>query len=261
MFKTALALNMATNLAMQRKLVCWLGLESSPGVLSTQMLSRISTVPYHRLTDSRMKGGKPLSLTDAGLVREAAEKMEREIDPYFSFHAAGRPLAEVKATALGTRYHAIFVDHLGLVGRGSGNKFDAIEEALSFLRALSVGHVVKDYQPFVCALSQLNRDGEREAAKNPGATFVPRLDHLWGSGFIEADADTALIMYGKQDLPDGCKAIKGIIRKNRQGPEPVMLQYHADPFRYDMTEMGDGQVVQAVQHPATFPQPDEGAEA
>jgi replicative DNA helicase len=259
MYKTTLALNMATNLAMQRKLVCWLGLESSPGALSTQMLARLSTVPLHRLIDSRVRGGKALDILDAGLVAEGSKKLRDEIDPYFSFHAAGRPLAEVRETALGTKYHAIFVDHLGLVGRGSGNKFDVIELALTFFRALSMGHITPSYRPFVCILSQLNREGEREAARTTG-TFIPRLDHLWGSGFIEADADTAVIMYGKHDLPDKTCTVKGIVRKNRQGPEPITLDYWADPLRYDMRELAS-EVVQPAQHPATFVQQTEGAEA
>jgi hypothetical protein len=201
-----------------------------------------------------MKGGKPLSLTDTGLVREAEAKIKAEIDPYFSFHDAGRPLDEVRSTALGTRYHVIFVDHLGLIGRGQGDKFKNLDAAVEFLRALSLGKVVKDYRPFVCALQQLNREIEKA-----DTVRVPRLADLWGS--TEADADTVLMMYGSQDLPGGHKMVKGVVRKNRQGPEPAMFEYHVDPFRYDVTEMGKGQIVQPAQHPASFPQPDEGAEA
>ena len=182
--------------------------------------------------DSLIPNGMPLSERDQRSVDEAVEKVDALP---LTIHNSDRSVKAIVATATAVRYDAVFVDHLGLVGRGQGDQFDMLEAALSAMRSLSLGKVTKDYHPFVFVLSQLNREIEKGDGKS-GVARYPRLSDLRGSGNIEADADAVIILHRLNPVPGEVPQISAIVVKNRQGPPLAEIELEPNPPFYEVYE-------------------------
>jgi replicative DNA helicase len=212
MGKTALALNIAENVAVRnREPVAVFSLEMSKESLLLRMLASEARVDAHKFRTGHMgrddwnKITRALtSLGDAPLwIDDSASSTVLEMG------AKARRLKRDRGLSL------MIVDYLQLVvptntGRGTNRQ----EEVSSISRALK--GLAKELKVPVVVLSQLTRAPEREDRK-------PQLSDLRESGAIEQDADVVLFInrpnFYKTDLPEEDRAkAELIIAKQRNGP-------------------------------------------
>src|SRR6201998_1034943 len=212
MGKTALALNIAENVAVRnREPVAVFSLEMAKESLLLRMLASEARVDAHKFRTGHMgrddwnKITRALtSLGDAPLwIDDSASSTVLEMG------AKARRLKRDRGLSL------MIVDYLQLVvptntGRGTNRQ----EEVSSISRALK--GLAKELKVPVVVLSQLTRAPEREERK-------PQLSDLRESGAIEQDADVVLFInrpnFYKTDLPEEDRAkAELIIAKQRNGP-------------------------------------------
>jgi replicative DNA helicase len=212
MGKTALAINIANNVAVRNRLpVAIFSLEMSKESLLVRMLASEARIDAHKFRTGHM--GKDdwnkivhtlNGLSDAPLwVDDTASITVMEIG------AKARRLKRDRGLAL------ILVDYLQLcTPTSSGRQSNRQEEVSGMSRALKA--LAKELKVPVVVLSQLTRAPEREERK-------PQLSDLRESGAIEQDADMVMFInrpnFYKTDMPeeDRNKA-ELIIAKQRNGP-------------------------------------------
>jgi replicative DNA helicase len=242
MGKTALALNIAENVAVRnREPVAVFSLEMSKESLLLRMLASEARVDAHKFRTGHMgrddwnKITRALtSLGDAPLwIDDSASSTVLEMG------AKARRLKRDRGLSL------MIVDYLQLVvptntGRGTNRQ----EEVSSISRALK--GLAKELKVPIVVLSQLTRAPEREERK-------PQLSDLRESGAIEQDADVVLFInrpnFYKTDLPEEDRAkAELIIAKQRNGPTGnlnfVFLARHtrfeeAAPDAWSTSQVGD----------------------
>jgi len=242
MGKTALALNIAENVAVRnREPVAVFSLEMSKESLLLRMLASEARVDAHKFRTGHM--GRDdwnritralTSLGDAPLwIDDSASSTVLEMG------AKARRLKRDRGLSL------MIVDYLQLVvptntGRGTNRQ----EEVSSISRALK--GLAKELKVPVIVLSQLTRAPEREERR-------PQLSDLRESGAIEQDADVVLFInrpnFYKTDLPEEDRAkAELIIAKQRNGPTGnlnfVFLARHtrfeeAAPDAWSTSPVGD----------------------
>ncbi len=212
MGKTALALNIAENVAVRnREPVAIFSLEMSKESLLVRMLASEARIDAHKFRTGHM-GRDDWSkivttlntLSDAPLwVDDSASSTVMEMG------AKARRLKRDRGLSL------VMVDYLQLVvPTSTGRQSNRQEEVSGMSRALKA--LAKELQVPVVVLSQLTRAPEREERK-------PQLSDLRESGAIEQDADMVLFInrpnFYKTDLPEEDRAkAELIIAKQRNGP-------------------------------------------
>ncbi len=212
MGKTALALNIAENVAVRnRQPVAIFSLEMSKESLLVRMLASEARIDAHKFRTGHMgrddwnKIVTTLNvLSDAPLwVDDSASSTVMEMG------AKARRLKRDRGLSL------VLVDYLQLVvPTSTGRQSNRQEEVSGMSRALKA--LAKELQVPVVVLSQLTRAPEREERK-------PQLSDLRESGAIEQDADMVLFInrpnFYKTDLPEEDRAkAELIIAKQRNGP-------------------------------------------
>jgi replicative DNA helicase len=212
MGKTALALNIAENVALrQRQPVAVFSLEMSKESLLLRLLASEARVDAHKFRTGHMGrddwGKITVALRDLGeaplWIDDSASSTVLEMG------AKARRLKRDRGLSL------MIVDYLQLVvptnsGRGTNRQ----EEVSSISRALK--GLAKELKIPVLVLSQLTRAPEREERK-------PQLADLRESGAIEQDADVVMFInrpnFYKTDMPEEERAkAELIIAKQRNGP-------------------------------------------
>jgi replicative DNA helicase len=212
MGKTALALNIAENVALrQKEPVAIFSLEMSKESLLLRLLASEARVDAHKFRTGHMNRddwgkitGALTTLGDAPLwIDDSASSTVLEMG------AKARRLKRDRGLSL------MIVDYLQLVvptntGRGTNRQ----EEVAGISRALK--GLAKELKVPVMVLSQLTRAPERDERK-------PQLADLRESGAIEQDADVVLFInrpnFYKTDLPEEDRAkAELIIAKQRNGP-------------------------------------------
>lgn len=226
------------NMALRRYRVLFVSLELTPGEIAMRGASRFSTIPYRRLEEGlRTDDREPLTEKELGQWDQATGKFH-ELVLYLRIHGAdenGRELSDVMRSATRHNYDAVFLDHIGMVGRDSaGNDLEKIKETIHRLRALSRGEVNPRCRPFVCATSPLNRDSQKGEDDEPRE---PRLADFYGSSRVEYDTDAAVILRKRKGKGDeGPDIVDAFVLKNRQGPCPKVFMFDADGARCSITE-------------------------
>ena len=212
MGKTAFALNIAENVAIQSKLpVAVFSMEMGGTQLGMRMLSSVG-----RLDQSILKNG---SLKDEHWERlnEAVTKLTDA--PIFIDETAGLTALELRARArrlarrFNNRLGLIVIDYLQLMS-GSGRSDNRASELGEISRSLKA--LAKELQVPVIALSQLSRTVEQRTDKRP------MMSDLRESGAIEQDADLIMFMFRDEYYTKEQSQFKGlaecIIGKHRNGP-------------------------------------------
>ena len=216
MGKTALALNIAENVALrQREPVAIFSLEMSKESLLLRMLASEARVDAHKFRTGHMNRDDWAKITAAlGNLGEA---------PLWIDDSASSTVLEMGAKARRLKrdrgLSLMIVDYLQLVvpthtGRGTNRQ----EEVSSISRALK--GLAKELKVPIMVLSQLTRAPEREERK-------PQLADLRESGAIEQDADVVMFInrpnFYKTDLPEEDRAkAELIIAKQRNGPTGML---------------------------------------
>ena len=212
MGKTAFALNIDENVAIQSKLpVAVFSMEMGGTQLVMRMLSSVG-----RLDQSILKNG---SLKDEHWERlnEAVTKLTDA--PIFIDETAGLTALELRARArrlarrFNNRLGLIVIDYLQLMS-GSGRSDNRASELGEISRSLKA--LAKELQVPVIALSQLSRTVEQRTDKRP------MMSDLRESGAIEQDADLIMFMFRDEYYTKEQSQFKGlaecIIGKHRNGP-------------------------------------------
>src|SRR5271155_5745950 len=212
MGKTALALNIAENVALrQREPVAVFSLEMSKESLLLRLLASHARVDAHKFRTGHMNRDDWTKVTGSLSVLGDA--------PIWIDDSASSTVLEMGAKARRLKrdrgLSMMIVDYLQLVvpthtGRGTNRQ----EEVSSISRGLK--GLAKELKIPVLVLSQLTRAPEREERK-------PQLSDLRESGAIEQDADVVLFInrpnFYKTDLPEEDRAkAEIIIAKQRNGP-------------------------------------------
>jgi replicative DNA helicase len=230
---TALAINIAENVAMDSKLpVAIFSMEMAATQLAMRMLGSVGKLNQHDLRTGRLQDD------DWGRLTQALGKLN-DAPIHIDESAA---LSSLDLRARSRRLHRqnnglglIVVDYLQLMssnaGKASENRATEISEISRSLKALA-----KELHVPVIALSQLNRSLEQRPNKRPV------MSDLRESGAIEQDADLILFIYRDEvynsDSPDKGKA-EIIIGKQRNGPiGKVELAFRGEYTRFDNLASG-----------------------
>ena len=207
MGKTALAINMAANVAATNKPVAIFSLEMSKNEIAKRFMSSSMNKPLTKILYSRK-----MTPEDKREINNAVVKLS-DFPVYIDDNSDTNPATmKSKLTELSAKPESkpalVIVDYLQLMSMpGIGNK-SRNEEVTQISRALKI--LAKDFGLPIIALSQLSRG----AAQRDDHT--PQLSDLRDSGAIEQDADTVMFI----DRPDYYKKNDDAAPQNGEG-EPA----------------------------------------
>jgi replicative DNA helicase len=214
MGKTALAMNIAENVAMKSQ-VCTLfvSLEMSAIELADRMLCSVARVDGHRLRNGT------LSQDDRRRLVEKAGQLSQA--PLYVDDSPSRTMTEIAAAARRIRRREkkglglIVIDYLQLIE--PDNSKDPRQEQVAKIARRLKGLAREMKVPVLC-LAQLNRQAE------DSKDHVPKLSHLRESGAIEQDADVVMFVHREEyyrrgdDKQDVAGQAEIIVSKQRNGP-------------------------------------------
>ena len=207
MGKSALALNIAQNVALQGKPVAIFSLEMSREEVVSRMLCSAGRIDLQKLNTGR------LNEADFTKLSNAASVLYKK--PIYVDDSPGLTVTEIRAKSRRLRRSPglglVVVDYLQLM-HGSGGENRQQEIALI---SRSLKNLARELEVPVIALSQLNRALEQREDKRP------RLGDLRESGALEQDADVVMFIYRDEYYSPDHNDTKGIaeivIAKHRQG--------------------------------------------
>ncbi|MEA1910995.1 MAG: replicative DNA helicase [Spirochaetota bacterium] len=210
--KTALALTMAANMAINNKIpVGFFTLEMSEMALMNRLIASESRISSTNLRSGMLKPNDFHNLTEAaGRIYEA---------PLYIDDTPNMKLLDLRAQArrMLTKegVKIIFVDYIGLIEPESKNNVPRHEQVAEISRSLK--SLAREMEvPIVC-LSQVGRQSEGKP---------PSLADLRESGSIEQDADVVMFLHREKDSDQTDGHTSGpinistdlIIAKQRNGP-------------------------------------------
>jgi replicative DNA helicase len=207
MGKSALALNLAQNVALADHPVAIFSLEMSREEVVTRMLCSTGRIDSQKLRTGR--------LTEADFTKLSTAASALYKKPIFVDDSPGLTVTEIRAKCRRLRRKPglalVVVDYLQLmVGSGGENRQQEIA-----LISRSLKNLARELHVPILALSQLNRSLESREDKRP------RLGDLRESGAIEQDSDVVMFIYRDEYYHPERVETKGIaevvIAKHRQG--------------------------------------------
>lgn len=227
MGKTGLALNMASNAALQGSTVGFFSLEMSAEQLTLRLLSSESGIAHHRIRNATISSEEWMELTNV-----AARMAEMKI---FIDDTAMLSIMELRARARKLKIEHnvdfIVIDYLQLLHstKRHENRHQEVSEISRSLKALA-----KELKIPILALSQLSRAVDSRMDKRP------MLSDLRESGAIEQDADVIMFLYrdivynADAENPDLAELIIG---KQRNGPTgTIRLNFLREYTRFEDAE-------------------------
>lgn len=191
-------------------------LEMSNGAIVNRMISRKAKLDIRAIKSGQIEMGAKF---DAQM--EELSLLNIHLDD-----TSRQSLEHITAAAHKLKYSdqgldMIVVDYIGIMDKGAGK--EGLNEKLGLITA-GLRQLAKDLNIAVVVLSQLNRDVEKRADKRPMAS------DLKGSGDIEQDADTILLLYRPivYDKDADPQATELIIAKHRDAPlSTIPLRFNA----------------------------------
>lgn len=223
--KTALALDIARNIASGKRKVAFLSLEMSKEELVVRLLCATGQLDSYRLRQKRLSEKKDREgMDDWDRLRSAMGKLDSMqifIDDSSSL-TISELRAKVKAIALEHNgIDMVIVDYLQLIDGELGSGDMRVQEVSKISRYLKA--LARELKVPVVALSQLSRHIERRE----GHKKIPQLSDLRESGAIEQDADVVLFIHrelteeqekdGVQYQPEDEQETTLLVAKNRNG--------------------------------------------
>ena len=217
--KTALALQIAYNLAVQKKKVLFFSLEMS----GTQLVERIAC----RQTNIESEHLKtPKFLTEAeneqlALFMDHIDKLKNELIIIYGTNN----LSEIKNDIALHKPDVIFIDQLSKLTEFK--KFNSIREQFTYMTN-ETKLMAMDFDKPIILMAQINRNAQNT---------IPTLADLKESGSIEEDADNVLMLH-QQQADENSKEDKidtqVIIRKQRNGVRDKFIDtvYQKKKFRF-----------------------------
>lgn len=227
MGKTALALNIALNVAENKNPVAFFNLEMS----KTQILKRLLSIKGN-INHSNVNTGKLSSVQWEHLTRTFNEIYDL---PLNIDDTANISILEIKSKLhrlhRKTPLKLVVIDYLQLISNSSNNyKLRTRDNEVSDI-SRSLKGIAKEFNVPVIALSQLSRKVEDRFIKKP------KLSDLRDSGSIEQDADTVLLLfresYYQEDQEEKSPKTEIIIAKNRNGETgTVVLDFYGQYLKF-----------------------------
>ena len=224
MGKTAIALNMVTNIAINcKKTVALFNMEMGAEQLATRMLSSVG-----QIDGSKLKTGN-LEHSDWKRVNEAISRLSGT--SIYIDDTAGNTVGEIrsKCRKLATSpsgLDIVVIDYLTLIQGSSKNGANRQQEVADISRALKT--MAMELNVPVIALSQLSRGIEQRVDKKP------MLSDLRESGAIEQDADIVAFLHcSDEEREKENSLMEFVIRKHRNGPladVPLIFQRGTSTF-------------------------------
>ncbi len=236
MGKTALALNIAENVAVNEELpVIVFSMEMGAAQLALRMVGSLG-----RINQQNLRTGK-LGDDEWSRLSEAVERLGKV--SLFIDESPGLTPTEVRSRArrlarqFGGTLGLVVIDYLQLM---SGSTDSSDENRATVLGEISRGlkGLAKELQCPVVALSQLNRSVETRTDKRP------MMSDLRESGALEQDADVIMFIYrddyyNKDSKEPGVAEL--IISKQRNGPTgTVKLTFLKPNTRFENMAAGEG---------------------
>ncbi len=208
--KSSMALNIAEHVAIQEhRPVGIFSLEMSKESLAFRSLCSRSRVNARDVRDGF------LAERDFRKIASAAGKLSQA--PIFVADVSSLSIMELRARARRMKQkekiELLIVDYLQLLS-APGRKSDSRQQEITTI-SQGIKQMAKELNIPVIALSQLNRDMEKNKGRKP------MLSDLRESGAIEQDADVVCLMYRKEvdEYEDNAaESIGFIIAKQRNGP-------------------------------------------
>lgn len=209
MGKSAMALNIALNVALKGNYVAVFSLEMSRSEVGLRILSSASTIPSKEIKSN----------LDNNNIVEISKTIRTLMDSniYVDESAATSP-SDIRSKCqklINEKRHLdlVIIDYLQLL-TADGRPQNRQQEISEISRALKI--MAKDLNIPIIALSQLSRGVETRENKRP------MLSDLRESGSIEQDADSVMFLYrdsyyNKTEYQGGQEEAELIIAKNRGG--------------------------------------------
>lgn len=224
MGKTALALNIATNIARDNLKVCVFSLEMSRTELVQRVLSSMTSVPLERIITG---GLYPRDMECLGAKAGIISKLPLWIDDSATLSA--RQIYSHSVHQKATHgLDLVIIDYLQLIHTKSTKDSTREAEVAAITRQLKL--MAKELGVPVIALAQLNRGLESREDKRP------RLSDLRESGAIEQDADKVIFLYREgyyNKDKEGDTDVEAIVSKSRNGGTgTAKLKWHAECVKF-----------------------------
>ncbi len=231
MGKTALALNIAENIARSGHAVGFFSIEMS----KTQIMMRLLAVKS-RISMSAIRSGKPhFTQKEWNAIELAAGELEAA--KLYIDDSATLSIVEMKTRARRLKNErgldVIFVDYLQLI-KVTGDmlrRSDSRAQEVAVISA-SLKEIAKELEIPVVALAQLNRSPEQRGPRKEGGPKY-QLSDLKESGAIEQDADVIIFLH-REEQNDKDTERKGeadvIVAKQRNGPTGKIVLAYQDKY-------------------------------
>ena len=226
MGKTALALNIAMNAALEKNIVAVFSLEMSKEQLGHRLLSSYSGINSQKLSTGNFDDDEFNELVDT-LNYLTESKL-------FIDDTAGITVLELRSKARKIKNEhgldLIVIDYLQLMQGTSrkGSDFNRQQEISEISRNLKA--LARELKVPILALSQLSRSVELRADKRP------LLSDLRESGSLEQDADIVAFLYREEYYEketENANTAELVIAKNRNGPTSIInLQFNKECMRF-----------------------------
>lgn len=222
--KTALACNIAENVAAQGLPVLIFSLEMSRLELGERLVCIRSAVNGHRVRKGEITDDESQALRDAA---NELSQMPIHVDD-----TPGRTMSQIAALARRIKRKCgtlglIVVDYLQLIESDERGNVPREQQIASISRRMKF--LAKSLNVPVLALAQLNRAVEQRDKK------IPRLADLRESGSIEQDADVVLFLHRADTYEEDAEPGEAnvIVAKNRHGPVgTVKLTWQRETLRF-----------------------------
>ena len=224
MGKTAIALNMVNNIAINaKKSVALFNMEMGAEQLAMRMLASVG-----QIDSGKLKTGN-LEHSDWKRVNEAVSRLSGS--RIFIDDTAGITVNEIRAkcrrlAASPSGLDIVVIDYLTLIQGNSKSGANRQQEVSDISRALKTMAMELDVP--VIALSQLSRGIEQRTDKKP------MLSDLRESGAIEQDADIVAFLHcSDEEREKENSLMEFVIRKHRNGPLkdiPLIFQRNTSTF-------------------------------
>lgn len=224
MGKTAIALNLVTNIAINsKKTVALFNMEMGAEQLTTRMISSVGQVEGNKLKTGALEHA------DWKRINEAISRLSNT--KIFIDDTAGITVGEIRSkcrrlAASPNGLDIVVIDYLTLIQGSSKNGANRQQEVADISRALKTMAMELDVP--VIALSQLSRGIEQRTDKKP------MLSDLRESGAIEQDADIVAFLHCTDEEREKENSLmEFVIRKHRNGPLkdiPLIFQRGTSTF-------------------------------
>ncbi len=229
--KTALALNVAVNVALEGKTVAIFSLEMDAPLIAKRMLAYASQVTFNEMDSlGGLKNDSTAKLMDA-YRRLGAAKLY--IDDYRQ-NSPNDILSKCRRLKREQGLDLVIVDYLQLMKGNSPKGFESRQVEVSEMSRMMKIYAGELGVP-ILTLCQMSRGAVQRKEE-------PQLSDLRESGSIEQDADVVVFLHDPSSINEAMpkNQIKLLIRKNRNGPlREIWLDWQGETTTFREFEEGN----------------------